>query len=165
MKHVLQGAMSFLKAFLLGGVDGVITSFAVVAGASLLDQASTTVAVVGFSSVAADGLSMGISEYISSSSERAITNRYGNPILLGIVCFLSFVACGTVPLVVFLVSKQKLLATASFSIVELMILGTGQTYITKEPLLCGLTRTTLLGILAGLVAYGIGYLASETEKM
>lgn len=157
--------MSFLKACLLGGVDGVITSFAVVAGASLLEEASPTVAVVGFSSVAADGLSMGISEYISSASERAITNRHGNPILLGVVCFLAFVACGTVPLAVFLVSKQKLLATASFSIVELMILGSGQTYLTKEPLLRGLTRTTLLGALAGLVAYGIGYLASEARQV
>ena len=156
--------MSYLKASIMGGVDGVITSFAVAAGASIMEEATSTVTVVGFSSVIADALSMGISEYLSSSSEKAITNRTGNPIFLGIICFFSFVVFGTFPLVMFIVSKQKLLACASFSLVELMILGSTQTLITREPLLKGLTKTALLGTCAGLAAYGVGYLASEVDK-
>jgi VIT1/CCC1 family predicted Fe2+/Mn2+ transporter len=156
--------MSYLKAFIMGGVDGVITSFAIAAAASLMQEAIFTVTVVGFSSVIADGVSMGISEYLSSASEKAITSRRGNPLYLAVVCFFSFVACGTFPLVMFLVSKRKLLACGSFSLVELMILGANQTYLTKEPLLKGLTKTALLGTCAGLVAYGVAYIASNVSN-
>jgi VIT1/CCC1 family predicted Fe2+/Mn2+ transporter len=154
--------MSTLKACLMGGVDGVITSFAVAVGATFMeDDVTSTVAVVGFSSVVADGLSMGISEYVSSVSEGSVTDRKGSPLLLGVVCFVSFVGCGTFPLVVFLVARQRLLACASFALVELMLLGSGQTYVTREPLLRGLARTSVLGTLAGLAAYGVGYVASR----
>lgn len=154
--------MSFLKATILGGVDGVITSFTVAASASLLNDASRTVAVVGFSSVLADGLSMGISEYLSSSSERAMTNRPGAPVLLGLTCFLSFVLCGSFPLLMFIVSRQPLLACASFSMVELMLLGSCQALVTKESTLRGLARTSLLGAVAGVAAYALAMLiASE----
>lgn len=144
----------------MGGVDGVITSFAVVAGASVMDDevVSTTVAVVGFSSVVADGFSMGISEYVSSYSEKVLTRREGNPALLAVVCFVSFVGCGTVPLVVFLLARRRLLACASFALVELMLLGSGQTLVTREPLLRGLVRTSVLGAIAGGVAYGVAHL-------
>jgi VIT1/CCC1 family predicted Fe2+/Mn2+ transporter len=155
--------MAYLKASLMGGVDGVITSFAVVAGASLMPEATSTVAVVGFSSVVADGLSMGISEYLSSTSERALTTRRGSPAGLGAVCFLSFVLCGTVPLVVFLGARQKLLACAAFALVELMLLGAGQAVLTREPLIVGLGRAAALGTLAGAAAYGVAYVAHAAE--
>ena len=64
---------------------------AVAAGGSLMQEATSIVTIVGFSSVIADGLSMGISEYLSSFSEKAVTERRGNPVCLGVVCFLSFV--------------------------------------------------------------------------
>lgn len=164
MNNTHTKTMSVLKAALMGGVDGVITSFAIVAGASLLEEATSTVTVVGFSSVVADGLSMGISEYLSSSSEQAITDRKGNPIWLGIICFFSFVACGVFPLIMFIISTKKLLACASLALVELMLLGTCRTCITKEPLLKGVATTTLLGTCAGLAAYGVAFVASEIHE-
>ncbi|CAM9332857.1 unnamed protein product [Scytosiphon promiscuus] len=57
------------KAAVFGALDGVLTSFAVVAGASgaccLLTLA---VLIVGVSSIVADGLSMGLGEYLSSKA-------------------------------------------------------------------------------------------------
>lgn len=157
--------MSYLKALVMGGVDGVITSFAVAAGASLMNNATTAVTVVGFSSVVADGLSMGISEYVSSISEEAITQRRGSPMLMGLLCFVSFATFGSFPLVMFLVAKQKLLSCAAFSLVELMILGSCQTFITGQSLLKGLIRTTVLGTCAGLTAYGIAHLARDVDNV
>lgn len=155
--------MSRLKAFVMGGVDGVITSFSVTAGASLMEEGMKTVAVVGFSSVLADGLSMGISEYLSSRSEASITERKGSPVVLAIICFSAFVTCGCVPLLVFLVSAggRRLLASASFSVVELMLLGVCQSSLTNEERIVGLSRTTLLGLLAGVTAYSVAALVSE----
>lgn len=155
--------MSYLKASVMGGVDGVITSFAVLAGASLMDDAMSTAAVVGFSSVIADGLSMGISEYLSSSSEAVLTNRVGRPVALGTVCFASFVVCGSFPVLMFLVARRRLLSCAAFAFVELVLLGAGQTVVTKEPLLLGVFRTSGLGACAGLVAYGVAYVVSASR--
>ena len=152
--------MTILRASILGGVDGVITSFAIVAGSSAASFDRHTVLVVGTSSVLADGLSMGVSEYLSSTSERAASGARGRarPLVLGVACFASFVACGFVPIVVFLLGGQSLLACAMFALVELMLLGSGRTLFTSEPLLAGLVQTTTLGSLAGATAYGVGRL-------
>ena len=51
--------MSLLRASLLGGVDGVITSFAIVAGTHAGEMTMDTLWVIGISSLVADGPSMG----------------------------------------------------------------------------------------------------------
>ena len=152
----------YTRAALLGGVDGVITSFAIVAGTDAGSLSRTTVLVIGLSSLFADGLSMGVSEYISSSSEQNVRGGEARPSLLGFVCFLSFVVCGLVPIVTFLWSAS-LLSCASFSLVELMLLGAGRTRYTQEPLLYGLLQTSVLGGAAGATAYGVGLLATRVE--
>lgn len=149
--------MTVLRASILGGVDGTITSFAVVAGADAGALGASAALVVGASSVLADGLSMGVSEYLSSTSERAAGRDGARPVLLGLACFASFVACGAVPLAVFvLATGRRLLAAAMFALVELMLLGARRTRFTDEPLLVGLAQTAALGAAAGGVAYGVG---------
>ena len=151
--------VTFLRAAMLGAVDGVITSFAVVASASALEDARDAALTVGAASVVADGLSMGVSEFLSSASERAGGAAGASPALLGVACFVSFVAAGTLPLVVFLAS-EGVLAAACFALVELMLLGSARARTTGEPVLLGLGQTAGLGGLAGAVAFGIGRLAS-----
>ena len=154
--------MSFLKASLLGGVDGVITSFAIVAGSTFATDSRKTVIVIGFSSLLADGFSMGVSEYLSSDSERAVTRRRGDPVLLGGTCFLSFFLWGIVPILAFL-ATESILSCIFFSLSELMLLGTMKAYIVDEPALIGLLKTSLLGSVAGAVAYGVAYLATDVQ--
>lgn len=153
--------MTVLRASVLGGVDGVITSFAVVAGASAGDLSRRVVGIVGASSVLADGLSMGISEYLSSSAADAAepSSVATSPRVLGVVCFTSFVVCGAVPLVVY-VASESLLSCAMFSLVSLMLLGGARTRATGEPLLHGLGQTAVLGTVAGGVAYAVGRAAA-----
>ena len=154
--------MSLVRASLLGGVDGVITSFAIVAGATAGDLGVDAVWIMGVSSVMADGFSMGISEYLSSSSARAkgeelaSGGRSTTPPLLGLACFTAFVACGIVPIVLYAATNGRLLAVAMFSLVELMLLGASRACVASEPLLWGLVQTTVLGACAGGVAYGVG---------
>jgi len=49
-----------------GGLDGILTSFAIVAGATGGDLPSQVVLILGFSNIFADALSMGVGEYLSS---------------------------------------------------------------------------------------------------
>ena len=148
--------MTLLRAGVLGGVDGVITSFAIVAGAHALEDARRVVLIVGSSSVLADGLSMGVSEFLSSSAERALAVTGPSPLRLGVVCFASFVAFGIVPLAAYLIGQSSLLACAMFSSVELMILGAVRSMMADECILRGFTQTLVLGAIAGGAAFGVG---------
>jgi DNA damage-binding protein 1 len=58
----------FVKAVLFGALDGVLTSFAIVAGATGGGMGTDVVVIVGFSSILADALSMGVGEYLSSKA-------------------------------------------------------------------------------------------------
>ena len=155
--------MSILRASLLGGVDGIITSFAIASGSHAGSLDRRVVLVVGTSSLIADGLSMGVSEYLSSSSERAElsdqSEREGaaSPLSLSVACFAAFVACGSVPLASYLLSNADLLACTMFSLATLMLLGAMRTRFSKEPLLLGLGQTAVLGSIAGGCAAGVGF--------
>ena len=108
--------MQLPRSAVLGGVDGVITSFAVVAASSVADDSSARVAlIVGTSSILADGVSMGISEFLSfdhtlQNAETVQANQL-RAYLSGAACFTSFVLCGAVPLITFVASQQNLIVT------------------------------------------------------
>ena len=144
--------MSVLRPSILGGVDGVITSFAIVAGSHSGGFGTNVVFLLGVSSVAADGLSMGVSEYLSTVS----TDGQRRAIAQGVSCFLSFVCNGIVPIVLYILVSGKVVSVAMFSLVQLMILGSLRSYVSKENVLIGLLQTSLLGGAAGAVAYGVG---------
>lgn len=153
--------MSLLRASLLGGVDGVITSFAIVAGTHAGEMTMDTLWVIGISSLVADGLSMGVSEYLSSSTASAKGEQLQNandahPLSLGLACFFSFVVCGVVPTVLYALTSGRLFAVAMFSLVELMLLGAARTLFSRENIMWGLLQTASLGAAAGAVAYGVG---------
>ena len=64
-----------IKTILFGGLDGIITTFAVVAGAAGGGLSITTVLIMGFSSLVADALSMGVGDALSSKAEREVAER------------------------------------------------------------------------------------------
>jgi VIT1/CCC1 family predicted Fe2+/Mn2+ transporter len=54
---------------IFGGLDGILTSFAIVAGAAGGNLSSGVVMILGFSNIFADALSMGVGEFLSSKAE------------------------------------------------------------------------------------------------
>lgn len=63
-----QSEGGFLKPIIFGGLDGILTSFAIVAGAAGGGLPPTVVLVLGFSNIFADALSMGVGEFLSSKA-------------------------------------------------------------------------------------------------
>merc|ERR1712137_1009491 len=57
-----------MKAVIFGGLDGILTSFAIVAGAAGGNLTSSVVLILGFSNIFADALSMGVGEFLSSKA-------------------------------------------------------------------------------------------------
>jgi VIT1/CCC1 family predicted Fe2+/Mn2+ transporter len=59
----------YLGPFVYGGIDGCVTTFAVVAGAVGAGLDSSIIIILGFANLLADGFSMSIGAYLSSKSE------------------------------------------------------------------------------------------------
>ena len=68
------GQGQYIKSLVYGGLDGIITTFAVVAGVAGASLSSGIVLILGFANVFADGLSMAIGDFLSTRAE----NEYNN---------------------------------------------------------------------------------------
>lgn len=60
----------YLSDAILGGIDGCVTTFAVVAGATGGSLSSLVVVVLGFANLIADGFSMAVGNYHATRSQR-----------------------------------------------------------------------------------------------
>lgn len=63
-----QSSGGLLQPVIFGGLDGILTSFAIVAGAAGGGLSVSAVLVLGFSNIFADALSMGVGEFLSSKA-------------------------------------------------------------------------------------------------
>ena len=59
----------YIAEFVYGGIDGVITTFAVVAGSAGAELAVPIVLILGFANLIADGFAMSVGSYFSAKSE------------------------------------------------------------------------------------------------
>lgn len=59
----------YIADVVFGANDGIITTFAVVAGATGAELATVVVIILGFANLVADGLSMGLGNYLGKRSE------------------------------------------------------------------------------------------------
>ena len=63
-----SGAGDYLKAMVFGALDGIVTTFSVVSGVSGADYDDDVVLVLGLANLLADGLSMGVGEWVSGKA-------------------------------------------------------------------------------------------------
>ncbi|MBI5134885.1 VIT1/CCC1 transporter family protein [Candidatus Uhrbacteria bacterium] len=63
-----EGAGKVLENIVYGANDGIITTFAVIAGVAGADLSRSIVLIMGFANLVADGFSMGMSNYLGAQS-------------------------------------------------------------------------------------------------
>jgi len=61
---------NYIRDFIYGGIDGSVTTFAVVSGVSGAELAPTIILILGFANLAADGFSMAASNYLGTRAEQ-----------------------------------------------------------------------------------------------
>jgi vacuolar iron transporter family protein len=61
---------NYLRDWIYGGVDGAVTTFAVVAGVVGAELSTAVILVMGFANLAADGFSMAASNYLGTKAEQ-----------------------------------------------------------------------------------------------
>ena len=59
----------YIKSVIYGGLDGIITTFAVVAGVQGADLSAEVILALGFGNLLADAISMGAGDYLSDKAE------------------------------------------------------------------------------------------------
>jgi len=68
------GSGEYLAQAVYGALDGIVTTFAVVAGVQGAGLSSGVVLIMGFANLIGDGLSMGVGAYLSSKSRQEYEN-------------------------------------------------------------------------------------------
>ncbi len=73
---ILNRFEDYLGEFVYGGIDGCVTTFAIVAGSVGAGLESSIIIILGFANLFADGFSMSIGAYLSSKSEKDKYNKH-----------------------------------------------------------------------------------------
>lgn len=142
-----------LRPIVLGSVDGLVTSFVVVAGGFAGDVSKRATLAIGASSLVADAFSMGTSEYLSSRTE----TTFGKALVFGVACFLSFIVFGMIPLVTFASTTDSNIAPTIVSFVaSLVVVAVMRAYVTQS--WASIVEIVLLGSVAGAIAFLVAYL-------
>lgn len=160
----------YLSEFVYGGIDGIITTFSIVAGSSGGSLLRNVILILGLSNVVSDGFSMGVSRYVSSKTEINQGFLKGKDATISaIVTFISFILVGILPLLPFIFinnnSKNNRYATyisLSIALVVFFSIGYLKGIVVKEkkPYKSAL-EILLLGLIASLISYIIGKYTSK----
>jgi VIT1/CCC1 family predicted Fe2+/Mn2+ transporter len=67
---LIQRFQDYLGEFVYGGIDGSVTTFAVVAGAAGASLESSIIIILGFANLLADGFAMSVGSFLSTKSEK-----------------------------------------------------------------------------------------------
>jgi VIT1/CCC1 family predicted Fe2+/Mn2+ transporter len=161
-------AQHYLKDMVYGANDGLITTFAVVAGVEGGALTQRAVLVVGCANLLADGLSMGVGNYLSIRSQEhvrrtlSLPEEEAFPARHAIATFLAFAVAGVIPLLAYLstavpASDRVMTATLS-TFAALFGVGALRSTVTDEPPLAGGLEMLALGAVVAAVAYYAGSL-------
>ncbi|MGQ0794059.1 MAG: VIT1/CCC1 transporter family protein [Deltaproteobacteria bacterium] len=73
---ILDKFRDYLGEFVYGGIDGSVTTFAVVAGSTGASLDSSVIIILGFANLLADGFAMSIGGYLSAKSEQQAYDKH-----------------------------------------------------------------------------------------
>jgi VIT1/CCC1 family predicted Fe2+/Mn2+ transporter len=144
--------------------DGVVTTFAVVAGTRGADLGVLAILALGLANLAADGLAMGAGNYLGMKSERAAELEHAylewpetvHALKHGLVTWGAFVAAGAVPLIPFMASMSLSVGSwISTVLTGLTLVGVGawRARVTSRPAWRGALEMLLVGTAAGATAF------------
>jgi VIT1/CCC1 family predicted Fe2+/Mn2+ transporter len=168
----------YLPEFVYWWIDGLITTFAVVAGATWANLDFSVVLILWCANLFADWFSMSVGAYLSAKAQKeqttqALRTMWGddttldlmhNPVWDWLATFVSFLVMWAIPLLAYgwyylwLVSQESLLITAVWlTWVWLAFIWLLKSYITRLPVWRWVLETLLLWLLAAAVAYYVGF--------
>jgi VIT1/CCC1 family predicted Fe2+/Mn2+ transporter len=157
----------YFKEVIYGGIDGIVTTFAVVAASVGAGLGSSIIIILGLANLFADGFSMGISAYLAEKSEVAVSGVESAdihyPKKVGLVTFVSFIIIGFIPVMIYVFDFAFDLGidnlfgySLALAAVGFAAIGWLKSYVAKENKLVAVFETLALGAVASGVAYYVG---------
>ncbi len=149
--------------------DGIITTFAIIAGSTGASLSSNIVVILGMVNLLADGVSMASGNFLGVKSEIEYEDAEGehdhggeSPAKHGLITFVTFSLMGFLPLLPYVFNiNPKFQLSAVIVGLSLFTVGASRSRITKKGWLKGGAEMLLVGGLAAVVAYTVGYLVNR----
>ncbi len=159
-----ETAQHYVGDLVYGANDGILTTFAVVAGVTGGALSATTVVIVGMANLLADGLSMGVGNYLSIRARESALERQrrpeeeARPARHGFATFSAFVVAGAVPLVPYLVpaADDRFFLALILAFGALFGVGAARSFVTASRWWVSGLEMLGLGALVAAVAYATG---------
>ena len=156
-------ARHYIRDLVYGANDGVITTFAVVSGATGGALSTAAVLIIGAANLAADGMSMGVGNLLSIRAHERVRASEGlpeeeaYPWKHGTATLLAFVAAGVIPLLPFLFAGETAsgaIWSTALTFGVLFGIGAARATLTRERWWAAGAETLGLGALVAAAAYG-----------
>jgi VIT1/CCC1 family predicted Fe2+/Mn2+ transporter len=163
-------ARHYIRDLVYGANDGIITTFAVVSGATGGALSAAAVLIIGAANLAADGMSMGVGNLQAIRAHervRAAQNlpeEEAYPWKHGTATLVAFICAGAVPLLPFLFPSawgSRAAWSAALTMVALFLIGAGRATLTRERWWVAGLETLSLGALVAAAAYGASALVAS----
>lgn len=146
-----------------------MTTFAVVAGVAGAGLSAKIIIILGIANMIADGLSMGIGDYLGERSEqrlRDIQSGDGQSLGLwktGLVTFVAFVIAGSLPLLPYWLQfvglpilENQFPLSVFATMAALFLVGSSRTFFTKGKWWLNGLEMLGIGAIAAVAAFGLG---------
>ncbi len=165
----------YIAEFVYGGIDGAVTTFAVVSGAIGASLSPAVILILGFANLFADGFSMGVSNYLSSKSQQDLASTHSHkhpdkkpPLVTALVTFGSFVVVGFIPLLSFVVApfssvidENKFLLSAILTSCAFFVVGAVKGGVVKSGRMRSAFLTFAMGGIAAAIAFSVGFFVRQ----
>jgi len=164
IKLPLTEKAEYLKDAVFSANDGIITTFAVVAGSAGASFSSSVVLILGFANLFADGFSMASGNYLGTKSEiefekarRQNDHNHGTPVRVALVTFVSFNIAGLIPLIPYVMKlNNSFYVSAVLVITSLFLIGASRGKFIKKGWVRSGFEMLFIGGFAAVVAYVTG---------
>jgi VIT1/CCC1 family predicted Fe2+/Mn2+ transporter len=166
----LQVARHYIRELIYGANDGIITTFAVVAGVAGGGLPLRVVLIIGAANLVADGLSMAVGNYLAIRSHESVLEAQdlpaeeAFPTRHAIATFLAFVSAGVVPLLPYMLPGlpvDRFVSSIALALVAMFVIGALRALIASVRWWKAGVEMLGLGALVALLAYASGGLVAR----
>jgi vacuolar iron transporter family protein len=166
MRFSIHEKGEYLAKAVLAASDGIVTTFAVVAGSAGASFDQSIVIILGFANLFADGFSMAAGNYLGVKSEIEYEEakgekapREGLPVFHGLVTFIGFDLAGLIPLLPFIFHLPSAYGLSTVLVgISLFTVGAARSFYTRKSFSRSGFEMLTIGGFAALVAFVVGYI-------
>ncbi len=169
MRLTIHQKAGYLRDAVFAANDGVVTTFAVIAGSAGASLGPSVVLILGFANLFADGFSMAAGNYLGVKSEMEFEeskgedgHKEGSPLKQGVVSFVAFNLAGFIPVIPFLFKLDSAFQVSIIFVgLSFLAIGFLKSIYTRKNIFVSGAEVFLVGSFAAFIAFAIGFLVER----